>query len=368
MVQQLALIPEPPLAALALILAAALLRFWSKLHDLLHRRRQVAEGRRRCELPRAQTPPVAQDVAELQEIVRALFDGGRWDALAEVLGMLASTPSPASDGRDLYQVAVDAALSSLREAPGPAAVREMLDAYAAAAATGSPRLEALRFRALSLALRRTRAVGGGAADALARGFAEDIEDAADRSHLRASRVPCIGEALYHASTVLPGAPDRTAARLRAWIEADLANPRPYLHHAAHLGALPDSAGPLSAHLAETDAACRRFDGPATSIAARLAAAADRPLAALPGHDPEALLRWLEAIADAPGGQVLANRLAAKALADGDEALARGALYRGLRLWITDLWQDHGRFYALYARTFRGASRKRGAAVAAAPAA
>ncbi|QQA44588.1 hypothetical protein [Pelagovum pacificum] len=345
---------EPTLTGLVILLFAALLRFGSKLSDAVVYRLQVVRGRAVLHMPIVDHLPKGADVEELETIVGDLVRAQNWTRLSEVLTLLSHQPADATDGRRLYEVAMARAVASIRWAGGLAVVRDRLARYEEAAAVGDPQLEAIRARALTEAVRLAGAQPASiAARALRRSWAEDIGQLLGASRQRVSRVPALAEAAFHAGCALPGAEGRVPGRFQVWRDADACDPRSCIAYARWLRQ-HGTASAISAHLTVTHAAIRWFGTPAPFIETALALAGERPLNRVPGLDVGALLVRLADIADSQPGQVLANRVAAKALADGDELLARTVLSRHIRIIVTTEWPDADTVLALYWRATQGA--------------
>jgi hypothetical protein len=335
-------------AGLVLIAAAAGMSLGWRLDGRMRRRWQAVRGRAALTLPRMAEPPVPAEVAELTQIVTGLVRDGRLETLGAVLRLLATRPVDAADGRRLHDVAVDAALAPLERTRGLTALRAALAPWTATAEAGTPALVALAARALAAGIDRAEAQEGEAGRAMARGWAAEIGALARSGAVDAEVLPLLGEALYRAADDLPG----LCAAFRRWQAADPGNARPYVVHAARLAALgPVAEEDLARHLAEAVAAARLFGGPGPMLRARLAAAeaGGRALSSLPGHAPRRILVALEAVTEGPGGQEIVNAVAARALQDGDESLARAVVARHLTLWILSLWPDQEGFLALHWR-------------------
>ncbi|SLN13620.1 hypothetical protein [Roseisalinus antarcticus] len=336
------------------VAVAFLLRLWAHADRVLHRRWQAMRGRMVMDLPRHETAPATADVAELQEIVAGLVQEDRWHKLGQVLALLSNTPTDATDGRRLYDVAMDAALQPLVEAQGLSGMAAVLRRIAEAAGTGEPALVALHCRALACALCRAETLDDTAGAAMAGGWASEILESVAEHDLDTCAVPCLAEAIYHAGAVLQPEPQALQRAFRVWRDADPGNIRPYVHHAARLAALGADARTESArHLTETVGACRLFGSSAALLHAQLASAGAAPLSGLPSFCPTSTLARLGEVAEAPGGQTLVNAFAAKALADGDEALARAILRKHMRMVLDCFWPDMDAFHGLFWRAFRG---------------
>lgn len=330
----------------------------SRYREAILLRLQAWQGRKILCVPAVKNMPESAEIAEIQALAEQLSTRRGWIGLNELLGELDHLALRASDGRRIYDIAIDSALIGLRTAPDMTTLMERLEEFEAAAATGKVAMQILHARALALVLRLAQERYGAQGNWLAGRCAAQIDALVETLDPESATSPSLAEAIYHASAVLNDGPEALQSAFRFWLIVDPGNARAYVHHAARLAAFgPAAEAALADHLAETEDTLKTH-GPRTLLMAQLAVARTRPIWQTPGWDPDTVYEHLGRIASGPKGQLLVNCIAQRLMDDGLDAVAVEVVRNYMTHWVTPIWPDKRAFHALFWRAMMPAAAPR----------